>query len=88
MDCCGQLAGYFSVIKVVGMVGNLFQRLGQFGLAKNLARFVVVPVTLENPPRVGKSCQIFIVQIVGILPSQREAIASQFDSRSHHALNG
>src|SRR5437868_12683793 len=61
MDCCGQLAGYFSVIKIIGIPDNLFQGLGQSAFPKNLARFGVAAAALENPPRLPDRSKVGIM---------------------------
>src|SRR5439155_26092637 len=83
----GEFARHGTVIELVRIGGDALQRLGQFRLTKDFARFVVIPIALKDAARFWEAGQILVIsEISGILPSQGKTLTGQLDCRSDNLL--
>ena len=74
------------MVEVIGPLGDSFERMGQVRLAKGVPRPVVVTITLEDAARLGELCQILVVKVGGLAPSQCVPFSRELDGWSHNSF--
>ena len=62
LDGVGDLFGHGAVVEVVGVTGDVAQRVGEFGLLECFAGLVEIAVALEDVLRSGEAGEDFVVQ--------------------------
>ena len=77
-----------TMVEIIWLLGDAFERPGQVGLAEEFSRLVVIAVALKYAARFGELRQMAIMQILGFVPSQGIALARQLDGGSDHLLEG
>ena len=75
-----------ALVEVVGICRDRFEGLGQLRLLENVARFVIVPIALEDALGLRELRQVFIAKALGILVTENEPLAREPDGWRHHLL--
>ena len=77
---------HLSVVEVVRIGGDPFERARKLRLLENFSSFVELAVALKDAFRVGEAPQIGIGELAGFILGEHKPIRRQLDGRRHHAL--
>src|ERR1700686_3828224 len=85
MDGRGKFAGHGAVVKIVGVLGDAFQCVREFGLLENFAGLIEVSVAQKNAFGFGKLGEVLIsFQVLSVFVGESEAVARKPDRGSDY----
>ncbi len=80
--------GHGSLVEGVGIGGDFFEGLGQFGLLENFAGFIEVAVALEDAGRLGVGSEVAVLHVVDFAFGESVAVGGEADGGGHVLSEG